>query len=190
MQLLFFGFSDIKHKEYPEFREVGSIKTQLMIKIIKKNHNMRPASTEIRSCAERRLKLLWSAQEAVMGPSPPWNAGTGSWGKMEKCDFLAQTAQWDMTGFQSWAQRRVTKLRRRRMSWVSSVHLTEGRGKIKARTGYRSTGNGRWTENKITWETKPWIKISDGHRGTVSHFKKLKMAKRGEKEGLESSRRP
>lgn len=35
---LFFGFSGIKHKEYPQFRKLGSIKTQLMIKIIKKNH--------------------------------------------------------------------------------------------------------------------------------------------------------
>lgn len=37
------------------------------------------------------------------------------------------------------------KLRTRRMSWVSSVHikvLTEGRGKVKARTGYRFTGSG------------------------------------------------
>lgn len=121
--ITFFGFSDIKHKEYPQFRELGSIKTQLMIKIIKKNHNRRPAFTETCSSAKRRLKLLWSAQEAVAGPSPPWNAGTGSGGRVEKCGFLALEAQWDMRGFQSRAQRRVMKLRTRRMSWVQSVHL-------------------------------------------------------------------
>lgn len=37
MQLLF-GFSDIKHKEYSQFRELGTIKTQLIIKIIRKKH--------------------------------------------------------------------------------------------------------------------------------------------------------
>lgn len=72
----------------------------------------------------------------------------------------------------------------------SSPHWRKREGK-KARTGYRSIGNGGWAENKMTETNKNKPKqICDEHRGTVSHFRRLKMAKRGERKGLQSSRKP
>lgn len=58
MQLLF-GFSDIKHKEYPQFREFGTIKTQLMIKIIKKK-------THHESSFHRNMQLCKEKTEAAV----------------------------------------------------------------------------------------------------------------------------
>lgn len=80
MQLLF-GFSDIKHKEYAQFRELGNIKTQLMIKIIKKNHDMRAAFTEICSSAKTEAAVISSGGSAGghLHPEMLAQAAEGRW---------------------------------------------------------------------------------------------------------------
>lgn len=125
-----------------------------------------------------------------MGAVSTRNSGTGSWGKMEKCGFLAQKAQWDMRGFQSWAQRRV-------MNWgqggwagcqvctLKSSLKEEGRWK----QGQATNPQGTEDEQKIKWETKKWRKTGDERRGILSHFRRLKTAKRGERKGQQSSRK-